>query len=49
VNRVYDSLESHARCCRRNICYGMEAEDGLEAAPGQEEVEAAAKLANAVR
>ena len=33
--------------CRRNIIYGMEAEDGVEPPPSDAEIEAAARQANA--
>eukprot|EP00882_Tetradesmus_deserticola_P009457 GHRQ01009982.1.p1 GENE.GHRQ01009982.1~~GHRQ01009982.1.p1 ORF type:complete len:424 (+),score=181.45 GHRQ01009982.1:207-1478(+) len=36
-----------ARSVRRNICYGMEQDDGCAAAPTQEALEAAARQANA--
>lgn len=36
-----------ARSVKRNICYGLEPDDGAAASPSQEEVEAAARLANA--
>lgn len=35
------------RSIRRNIIYGLEKEDGCDAEPSQEEIEAAARLANA--
>ena len=44
-----DFLHKHRCSVRRNICYGLEEEDGIaqEDQPSQEQIEEAAKLANA--